>query len=94
MRWHVVSHDALAWREWDGELVVFNQETGSTHLLAGLGAEVLRRLMASERGATVAMLTADLADRLARADDAVPKLTIAEILEDFSRLGLARPETP
>ena len=47
VRWYAVPDAALAWREWDGEVVVFNQETGSTHLLNALGAEVLRRLVAS-----------------------------------------------
>ncbi len=50
VRWRAVPNDALAWREWAGEIVVFNQQTGSTHLLGKLGGEVLRHLLAAEHG--------------------------------------------
>jgi PqqD family protein of HPr-rel-A system len=94
VRWYAVSDAALAWREWDGEVVVFNQETGSTHLLNALGAEVLRRLVAAERGATIGALAGELADSPSDADEPEWTRAIGEALSEFARLGLARPEMP
>ena len=86
-----LSPDALAWREWDGDVVVFNGQTGSTHLLSELGSEVFRWLMAKEHGATAAALAAELADDPA---DAATDWTaaVAEVLSEFARLGLAHPD--
>jgi PqqD family protein of HPr-rel-A system len=94
VRWHAVAVAALAWREWDGEIVVFNGETGSTHLLNELAGEVLHRLVAAEGGATIGALAVELADDTIGADRPEWTEAIAEVLVDFARVGLARPETP
>jgi PqqD family protein of HPr-rel-A system len=94
VRWHAVPDVALAWREWDGEVVVFNQETGSTHLLSALGGEVLRRLAAAESGATIGALAGELADDGSGVDEPEWTRAVGEVLSEFARLGLARPETP
>jgi PqqD family protein of HPr-rel-A system len=91
--WSAVPGDALAWREWGGEVVVFNQETGSTHLLNELASEVLRRLVAGKRGVTIGALAAELADKPDGADDPDWREAIAQVLSEFARLGLAHPET-
>ena len=91
-RWRAVPPDALAWREWDDEVVVFNQNTGSTHLLNEIGGEVLRRLIAAERGATVEALAAGLSADPSAADDAGWAGAVAEVLSEFARLGLAQPD--
>ena len=91
-RWCAVPHDALAWREWDGEVVVFNQRTGSTHLLSEFGSEIFRRLMAAERGATVEALAAALTDDPGDADVTGWTVAVAEVLSDFARRGLAQPD--
>ena len=92
--WHAVPDFALTLREWDGEVVVFNQETGSTHLLSDLAAEVLRLLLAERRGATVEALAAGLTDAAGGADAEHWAPAVAEVLSNFERLGLARPESP
>ena len=92
VRWCAVPPDALAWREWDDEVVVFNQNTGSTHLLNEIGGEVLRRLIAAERGETVEALAAGLSADPSAADDAVWTGAVAEVLSEFARLGLAQPD--
>ena len=84
---------ALVWREWDGEFVVYNSNTGSTHLLDSVAAVILRRLCSAETGATLG----ELADALEvdgsfeeKQDCVAP---IAKLLEDFERLGLANAES-
>jgi PqqD family protein of HPr-rel-A system len=88
--WRCVPIDAVAWREWDGELVVRNEQTGSTHLLGALAAEILKLLLAAPSGLDSAELTARLGDfdRSIRPDTRA----IEEVLAEFGRLGLARPE--
>jgi PqqD family protein of HPr-rel-A system len=91
-RWRAVPDDALACRDWDGEVVVFNQQTGSTHLLGEFAGEVLRHLVASEGGATAEALAAGLSDGPSGADAAGWTGIVAEVLSDFARLGLAQPD--
>ena len=94
-RWRTVPAAALAWREWDGEAVVFNQQTGSTHLLGELAGEVFRRLIAADRGETIETLASGLTTDPGGADDDVDWTgAIAEVLSEFARLGLAQAEAP
>ena len=92
--WHAVPDGALALREWDGEIVVFNQETGSTHLLGDLAAEVLRLLVAARCGATAEAIAAGLTDAASGVDVEDWASAVAEVLSDFARLGLAHREYP
>jgi PqqD family protein of HPr-rel-A system len=82
----------LTCREWNGDIVVFNQETGSTHLLDEFAGIVLRRLMASECGATVG----ELATALAHGQDAQElqesKQAVTAVLAEFARLGVAHTD--
>jgi PqqD family protein of HPr-rel-A system len=94
VRWRAAAAGALTWREWDGETVVFNEETGSTHLLNELAVEILRCLVATEGGATIGTLAAELADDASSGDNPEWTRAIAEALSDFARVGLAQPETP
>jgi PqqD family protein of HPr-rel-A system len=92
--WSAVPGDTLAWREWGTEVFVFNGETGGTHLLNELAGEVLFRLVAAEKGATITALAAELADDTSSAEGPEWVEAIAQVLSDFERVGLARPETP
>jgi hypothetical protein len=56
--------DAIAWCEWDDELVFNNDSTGSTHHLGALGAEVLLALLRSPRGIDTVSLTSDIGGRV------------------------------
>ena len=82
----------LAWRQWHGDLVVFNPISGATHLLDIVGGEVLRALMEGPARAD------DLARRIAKLlDVACDGKTLAaadRILENLDRLGLAEPAGP
>jgi PqqD family protein of HPr-rel-A system len=84
----------LTWREWDDELVVFNHETGSTHLLDGLAGAVLHELTAAGSGVTQADLVAVLTDDPSAQDRQEFANAVTAILADFSRLGLAHAEEP
>ena len=92
MRWRAVAENAQAWRDWDGEVVVFNPKTGGTHLLGDLASEVFRRLVAADGGATVEALAADLTDDPSAAENARWTGAVGEVLSDFARLGLAQPD--
>jgi PqqD family protein of HPr-rel-A system len=89
LRWRAVSPESLAWRHFDGQSVVHNARTGSTHLLGGFPAEVLG-LMA--KGS--ALSPADLAAQLLSGEEtsAEWEAQILKILVDFERLGLVEPE--
>ena len=91
-RWRAVPAEALLWREWDGEIVVFNQKSGSTHLLGQLAGEVLRRLTAADQGLTIPELAADLTDDPVGQDAEAWTRAVAGVLSDFARLRLAHPD--
>jgi PqqD family protein of HPr-rel-A system len=48
-----VDAKSLAYREWDAELVVFNESTGHTHHLGPLGRAVLVTLLARPAGSRI-----------------------------------------
>jgi len=89
-RWRSVPHEAIAWREWDGELVVRNERTGSTHLLGPLAGRVLQALLEADGTRSAAELEAGLGDQPAAASDG--NVAIDAVLSEFQRLGLAEPE--
>lgn len=91
-RWHTVPAEDLTWHVLDGELVVHNAQSGSTHLLEPLAGEVLRALAAGSPGLSVR----DLVLRM-RGDSAIDEpadwyALIEAILSEFQRLGLAERE--
>jgi PqqD family protein of HPr-rel-A system len=58
--WRVIPGQRLAFREWDGEAVLYNDLSGNTHLLDGAAIDVLQSLHAEPCAA--ATLAARLAD--------------------------------
>jgi PqqD family protein of HPr-rel-A system len=92
LRWRSVPPDAIAWREWDGEVVVRNERSGSTHLLAPLAGSVLEVLLETDAALSVADIAARLGDPLSPAT-AGPEgyAEIDAVLSEFKRLGLAQP---
>jgi len=79
----VKSEPHLLWRCWDGEYAVYCAETGHTHHLEGLAAEIFERLLA-QPAADAALLEAiaasvEAAER-SQLHEAVPQ-TIARLLE-------------
>jgi PqqD family protein of HPr-rel-A system len=91
--WRSVSVDAIVWREWNGEFVVRNERSGSTHLLGPLAGEVLRVLIDAGEGLSVADIAACLGHGTKAASDSSLPAPIEEVLSEFKRLGLAEPES-
>ena len=88
--WQVVPGQLLAFREWEGEAVLYNDLSGSTHLLDGAAVDLLCALR--ERPARGAVLASQLADRFgADADDAGFLAEIDEMLAALARLDLVEP---
>jgi PqqD family protein of HPr-rel-A system len=87
--WRVVPGQALHCREWDDdEAVLYNDLSGSTHLLDGAALELLQTLRARPADATT--LAAELADRF-DAGDADLATVIDDMLAALGRLDLVEP---
>jgi hypothetical protein len=93
-RWRCVPRDAIVWREWDGECVVRNERSGSSHLLGPLAATVLQILLDADDTLSVADIAARLGDPQAVAGDTDWCAAIDEVLAEFHRLDLAEPARP
>jgi PqqD family protein of HPr-rel-A system len=92
--WRAVSAEALAWRDFDGQSVVRNAHTGSTHLLEAFPAEVLRTLVEVGDFLSAAEVAARLAGEPAGGDDFEEwEIAIQKMLKEFERLGLAEPQS-
>lgn len=74
--WRVVPGQSLAFREWDGEAVLYNDLSGSTHLLDGAAVDVLQALRAGPLDA--ATLAARLAGCFDTGNDA-----LLDVIEDM-----------
>ena len=83
--WRLTPGQALVCREWDGEAVLYNDLSGSTHLLDGAALDVLYALR--DEPADAAQLAIRLADRFdAGGDDLVAAL--ADMLSALAGLDL------
>jgi len=92
LRWRSMPTDAIAWREWDGEFVVRNERTGSTHLLGPLAGSVLQILLEGDGALSIADVSAALGDHPAATAAPDRYAAIDAVLSEFKRLGLAEPE--
>jgi len=91
LRWRSVRPDAIALREWDGDFVVRNERSGSTHLLGPLAGRVLQILLEAHGPLDVAGIAAEIAGSSEAAASEQHAL-IEVVLAEFKRLGLAEPE--
>lgn len=83
--WRVVPGQSLVFREWDGEAVLYNDLSGSTHLLDGAAIDVLHALR--RRPADAATLAAGLAGRF-EADADELSVMIEDMLAGLATLDL------
>jgi PqqD family protein of HPr-rel-A system len=79
---------ALACREWDGEAVLYNDLSGSTHLLDGAALDLLYALR--DQPADAAALAVRLADQFDAGDDDLASL-IDDMLATLAGLDLIEP---
>jgi hypothetical protein len=91
-RWRSVPPDAIVWREWDGEFVVRNERSGSSHMLGTLAGKVLLVLLEADRALSVADIATRLDSQQVREANSDLCAAIDEILAEFHRLELAEPE--
>lgn len=89
--WHAVAPGALAVREWDDELVVYNDLDGHTHHLAPLGGKVLLALLEHADGLTDATLAVRVGELLAIDEVQVLAPAVEEALDELGKLGLIAP---
>ncbi|HLI22168.1 MAG TPA: HPr-rel-A system PqqD family peptide chaperone [Stellaceae bacterium] len=79
----------VQWRDWDGEIVAYNDRTGDTHHFADLAAWLFRKLAAAPASAeAIADAAAGEIELPARIDRGA---AIARTLELFARLDLLEP---
>lgn len=76
----------VQWRDWDGEIVAYNDRTGDTHHFADLAAWLFRRLSAAP------LSDAAIAETAAREIELPPAIdraaALARTLDLFARLDL------
>ncbi len=94
LRWRSVPSDAIVWREWDGEFVVRNERSGSSHLLGPLAGRVLQVLLEANGVLSIADIAARIGEVSATMGTSDQCAAIEEVLSEFERLGLAEPEQP
>jgi PqqD family protein of HPr-rel-A system len=89
--WRAAASDALAWREWDDELVVYNELTGNTHHLNAFGSIVLLTLVANPAGLDIATLMHAIEARVElepgtslEAENALMQLAALQLVERFA----------
>jgi PqqD family protein of HPr-rel-A system len=86
--WRVVPGQSLAFREWEGEAVLFNDLSGNTHLLDGGAIDLLQALRPAP--ADAATLAARLAGQF-EADGDDLSAVIEDMLATLAGLDLVEP---
>ena len=79
----------LLWREWGAESVVFNPDSGDTHLLDPLAAEALRRLESAPANVSVLIEHLTRVSNSSAASD-LPE-TVEQMRRAFDDVGLIEP---
>ena len=83
--WRVVPGQSLVFREWDGEVVLYNDLSGNTHLLDGAAIDVLQALR--RRPSDAVTLAATLAGHFETDPDEL-SLMIEDMLAGLAALDL------
>jgi PqqD family protein of HPr-rel-A system len=86
--WRAPGAQAIAWRQWDDEIVVYNNATGSTHHLSPMGSAVLLALLRHPSGMETASLVRAVAEDFDVANMPL-EAVIERTLTDLADLELA-----
>jgi PqqD family protein of HPr-rel-A system len=86
IKWRLMSDQALQFRSWDDEFVVFNSLSGDTHLLGSTAAQILLKLQ--QAPSNTAVLTESLATLLHAEMDNELVIQVEQILVDLDTLAL------
>lgn len=88
-RWRVPPGSVFRWREWDGDYVLYHDQSGDTHFLNAVSARLVECL--SDKPMTAGELVAQLeAEGFTDGDNAFPARLDALLIE-FHELGLTEP---
>ena len=93
VRWRIVAPHAIAWREWNDEVVV-RAQTGSVHLLTALAGRVLRTLLESPDPLSSADVSAALQMDAPDDEHNAVRSAVDHTLDEFQRLGIIEPTSP
>lgn len=85
-RWRLPDPSTLVWECWGTEYSLFDRDSGATHLVSELPAEILRRL--SPDPTTTSDLAAAIAADCEIDCDPAWRLKIERILQDLHALSL------
>lgn len=92
--WTIAPADTIAWREWDGELVVYLDEVGSTHLLNPYAGAIFLTLLQNGAGLGLDQILDRLNDDDLAINDALrapgDALPVRRVMAEFERIGLVR----
>jgi len=80
---------SLLWKQWGDEPVVYNIESGNTHLISSIAAKILRRL--DQQPSTLAQVAAYLASEVHIDSDKEVVKHVERLLSDLDELGLIKP---
>jgi len=86
--WRVASPQAIAWREFDDELVIYDNATGDTHHLGALGGHVLLMLLRHPSGVAMPGLVREILDSAEITDNALLAGQIERTLSELAELRL------
>ena len=87
--WCAARPDAMSWRKWDDEVVVYNELTGSTHHLSAVGSVVFLTLPRHPPGIEMAALVRDVSSHLAIAENPLLMRQVERALAELAELKLA-----
>jgi len=88
-QWRAATPQALAWRRFDDEIVIYNDATGSTHQLGALASEVMLSLIQNPSGMGLRALVGALTARVEVAADLDVAIEVQRALDDLTELHLA-----
>ena len=86
MKWRLISDQALHFRSWEDEFVVYNSLSGDTHLLGSTAARILLKLQQAPSNSTT--LAESLAPPLHAERDEEFAAQVEHILADLDTLAL------
>ena len=92
-QWRAATPQALAWRRFDDEIVIYNDATGSTHQLGPLAGEVMISLLQNSSGLAFPALVDDLTSRIEVVGSVDVAAEIQRALDELSELQLASRTT-
>jgi PqqD family protein of HPr-rel-A system len=79
----------LLWKQWGDELVVYDIESGNTHLISPVAAKILRRL--DQQPSTLAQVAEYLTSEVDIDSDPELVQHIERLISDLDELGLVKP---